>query len=124
MASSIYPASEDAADATMHDGPASTHHQTHPSSSTGGSHVYSNPYESGYLAQPTPSFAFGGRDEIERPMSTGKVAKHKAGESIHYSSREGKVGVLEGSKAEVVNLDRRSRGNSGNWPNHSGSWGI
>jgi hypothetical protein len=92
MASSNYPASEEALDL-----------ENRPASNTGNPIVYSsNPYE-----YPAPAFAFG--NELERPMSTGRVAKHKAGEGIHYGVYPGDSRVLQGSAAELVDPNEGKR---------------
>ena len=103
MASSIYPASEEALDLG-----------DHPASKTriGNTTVYSsNPYE-----YPAPAFAFG--NGLERPLSTGTVAKHKAGEGIHYGVHPGDSRVLQGSAAELVDPNE---GKSGERRKGSGS---
>jgi hypothetical protein len=95
MASSIYPASEEALDLGDHPVPTTG---TVPKMT-----VYSSsPYE-----YPAPAFNFG--NELERPLSTGRVAKHKAGEGIHYGVYPGDSRVLQGSAAELVDPNEGKR---------------
>lgn len=90
IASSIYPASEEALDL------GESHTVPSIGKVTKTTTVYSsNPYE-----YPAPAFNFG--NELERPLSTGRVAQHKAGEGIHYGVYEGDSRVLQGSAAELV----------------------
>jgi hypothetical protein len=88
MASSIYPPSEEALESSGH-----------PHFNAGGIGA-TNVYSSNTFEYPTPAFAYA--DDIERPLSTGRVAKHKASEGIHYGVYPGDSRVLQGSAAELV----------------------
>ncbi|RDI77087.1 hypothetical protein Vi05172_g12944 [Venturia inaequalis] len=104
MASSIYPASEEALDLGESQSVPSIGNV--PKTTT----VYSsNPYE--YSA---PAFNFG--SELERPLSTGRVVQHKAGEGIHYGVYEGDWKVLQGSAAELVDPNEGKRGGTEGGP--------
>lgn len=104
MASSIYPASEDALD-LAEPNPVPILGTVPKTAAIYSSH---HPYE-----YPAPAFNFG--NDLERPLSTGRVVQHKAGEGIHYGVYEGDARVLEGSAAELVdpNEGRRGRRESG-----------
>ncbi|QDS70542.1 hypothetical protein FKW77_010377 [Venturia effusa] len=101
LSSSIYPASEEALDL------GESHPEPNDKTVSGTMTVYSSdPYE-----YPAPAFNLG--NELERPLSTGRVAQHKAGEGIHHRVYDVDSHVLQGSAAELVDPNEGRRGNKG-----------